>query len=246
MNSHKKASFFMFLLLFHIAFISHSLILTIARIFPSIAMPKNSTFLQMIGSVIFFAIPVLIYAIIKKLPLNKILMLKPISLKNFFIIVFLSLFMQPFLQLISALTSLFAENELTDALNSFYQAPFWQVFLAVAIFPAILEEVIFRGVFSKEYEDCPFWFGVIFSGLFFGLMHLTITQLFYATIAGIILSILVKVTNSIWSSILAHFVLNGTQITISYFLVNQNPSLINESASLILEEPSGKMLLVIS
>ncbi|MDE6357047.1 MAG: CPBP family intramembrane metalloprotease, partial [Eubacteriales bacterium] len=217
MNSHKKASLIMLLLLIHLIFISKIIVMFIAVIFPSIAEPENSTFLQMIGSTVYFVIPLLIYMAVKKLPINKVLMLKPISLKNFFIIIFLSLVMQPLLQFINILTTTFNENELAPVLNMYLESSFWKLFLAVAVFPAVLEEVVFRGIFVKEYEDMPFWFGAIFSGIFFGIMHLTITQLFYAAVAGVIMAALVKVTGSIWAGILSHFVLNGTQITMAYF-----------------------------
>lgn len=232
MNSHKNASKVMLLLLIYLIFISNFIIFLIIKIFPFFQKQENVIFVQMLGSLIFFLIPLIIYSIAKREHLNNILLLKPLSIKNIFIIILLSLFMQPFLQLINAITSLFAENELTDTLIEYLKAPFWQLFLAIAIFPAILEEIVFRGIFIKEYKNCSFWYGVFFSGLFFGIMHLTITQLFYTTIAGMIMAILVKVTGSIWAGILSHFVLNGTQITLAFLstkVVNDFDSTISSS-----------------
>ena len=245
MNSHKKASLIMLLLLLHFIFGNNILMFILIKIFPSIV--KTPITYQMIGSIIIFIIPVIIYMLIEKVNLNKFLMLKPISLKNVVAIVILSITMQPLLQVINALTTIFSENTLSPVIASFLDAPFWQLILTVAVLPAFLEEIIFRGIFNKEYEKCPFWFGVIFSGIFFGMMHLTITQLFYAIIAGAIMSILVKVTGSIWSSILCHFILNGTQITLAYIssnifekVYNKNyEELVNNSMQLL--ETSGTL-----
>lgn len=231
MNSHKRASLIMVLLLLHMIFISPYIAKFISIIFPAIAKPENSTILQMLGSTIFFAIPFLIYMAVKRLPLNKVLMLKPISLKNFFAIIFLSFTMQPLLQFINALTiSVTEQNEIAPVINIYLESSYWKLFLAVAVFPAVLEEIVFRGIFVKEYEDCPFWFGAIFSGVFFGIMHLTVTQVFYAAVAGVIMAALVKVTGSIWAGVLSHFVLNGTQITMAYFSKNFIPDELYEAS----------------
>ncbi|MBQ9605489.1 MAG: CPBP family intramembrane metalloprotease, partial [Firmicutes bacterium] len=48
----------------------------------------------------------------------------------------------------------------------------------------------------------------------FGIMHLDLYQLPYATAAGIIMGILVHYTNSIYSSMIAHFIINGSQVVL--------------------------------
>lgn len=241
MNNHKKSSIIFILILIHLIFFSDLIIFGIINLFPKLANNENILFFQIIGSCIFFIIPFIIYKYFKRIPLNQILLLKPLSLKNIFVIIFLSIFMQPFLQLINVFTMLFAKNEIATTILSFLDAPYWQLLLAVAIFPAILEELIFRGLFIKEYENCSFWYSILFSGLFFGMMHLTLTQLFYATVAGVIMAYFVKITGSIWAGILSHFILNGNQITLAYIsnkiLKNINPisfkeEILNISASL--------------
>lgn len=229
MNCHKKSSIILIFLLIHLAFFSQVILSIILKIFPNLKATHNVAFYQMIASCIFFLVPFIIYIFSKKLPLKNILLLKPISFKNILAIILLSITMQPFLSFINILTNTFAKNEIAAPISTLIQVPYWQVILTIAILPAILEELVFRGIFLKEYENCSFWYSIFFSGLFFGLMHLTITQLFYASIAGMIIAYLVKVTGSIWAGILSHFVLNGTQITLAYISnkILQNSTSIN-------------------
>ena len=52
----------------------------------------------------------------------------------------------------------------------------------------------------------------VLSGLVFGLMHLNINQLSYALLMGIVFALLVEVTGSMYSSMLAHFAANSYSI----------------------------------
>lgn len=234
MNEHRSACKFLFLLLLYLIFITDFIILFLVKIFPILKNPDYIGITQILGSVISFLIPLVIYKLKKGIKFSEILMLKAISLKNVLIIIFLAFSFQPLLQLIGGITNIFFEDKVQGTISFMLGLPYWQLISAVAIFPAITEEVVFRGIFLKEYEKSHFLIGVVFSSIFFGLMHLTLTQLFYATAAGIIMALIVKVTKSIWAGILFHFVLNGTQITVAYLvnLIADGESTLNMDSSL--------------
>lgn len=212
--SHKVASVLMFLILSSLVFGKNILLNILDIINPSLV--DNTIYYQSINSIIFFSIPIIVYMLYKKISLKNILKLQKISFKNIICIIFLSIFFQPLFKLIASLTIVFSRDIVGSSINSFLEYPFWQLIIVLVVLPAILEEIVFRGIFLKEYENSPFWFGILFSSLFFAMMHLTISQFFYAFLGGLIMSLLVKVTNSIFSSMLFHFILNGTQITLAY------------------------------
>ena len=56
------------------------------------------------------------------------------------------------------------------------------------------------------------------SSLYFGMMHGNLNQFFYATVLGIFMAFLVKITNSIYSSILLHFIFNFKSVIALYFI----------------------------
>lgn len=219
MFSSKNSNFFMFLILI-CTLLTNIFLAVLTYFLPAFSDFKNIWLVQILGSTLYFLVPLVIYFGIKKISIREFLPLKKLCYKDVLSIIFLAFCIQPSLSLIGAVTNLFSKDEIGPVIELFSNLPFWQVFLTIAVFPAILEELIFRGAILSGFKKCSFWGGIFVSSLYFGFMHLTITQLFYATIGGIIFGFLVKVTGSIYASILAHFVLNGTQITLSYISIN--------------------------
>ena len=86
-------------------------------------------------------------------------------------------------------------------------------FISVAIVPAFCEEVLFRGVVLSNLMPYGKANAILVSALLFGLMHGNLYQFLYATAAGIVMGCVYVLTESIWCSILLHFINN----TISVF-----------------------------
>ena len=77
-----------------------------------------------------------------------------------------------------------------------------------AIVPAFVEELLFRGVVLTNilpYGRTP---AVLISAVLFGLMHQNPGQIFYATMAGVVLGLVYVRTRSIWGGVIIHFVNN--------------------------------------
>lgn len=219
----KSANRFMILVLFFIIVVTSGILVFLIMLFPTLKNDNNMWLVQVIGSLSYFVIPTIIYKYFKKVSFKELLYLDKISFKNVALVILISLSMQPMLSLIGAVTDIFSKNEIQDTITSFMQMPYWKVLLAVAIIPAITEEMVFRGAILKGYENATPIIALLIPSFYFGIMHFTITQLFYAMAGGIVFSYLVRSTRSIWSSIIAHFVLNGTQITLSYILYKFYP-----------------------
>ena len=230
MNYPKNADKFMFLLMIFLIFIGNIVLLSILRLFPNALSAQNIWISQSIFAIICFISPIILVLFIKKIKFKDIIPLTPLSLKNFFLIVFLSFTIQPMLQLIGAITNVFFKDEISDAIGLFASLSLPKALFVSALVPAITEELAFRGVILTGYKKTPVLIGVLMSSFYFGVMHFTISQLFYAIAGGIIFAYLVKVTKSIYSSILMHFIFNGTQITIAHIAYKYTPN-INEQIS---------------
>ena len=62
---------------------------------------------------------------------------------------------------------------------------------------------------------------MVLSGFLFGLIHFNVNQFIYAFIMGTFFSLMVYVTNSLWSSVLSHMVFNTFNVVIAYLLKDQ-------------------------
>lgn len=106
------------------------------------------------------------------------------------------------------------------------------MFLGVAIFPAIGEELFFRGGIQKQLHERgfdPHW-TIFITALIFALLHMEFMAFFYRFLLGVLLGYVYFWSGSIWTSIVIHFCNNA----LTYF------SLFVISAEEIPEEVSGQ------
>ncbi len=88
-------------------------------------------------------------------------------------------------------------------LSSNYQLVLMLITLVVV--PAFVEELLFRGVILNNLLPYGKTTAILVSALLFGLMHQNIEQLFYATVAGVVIGWIYLKTESIWVCVLLHF-----------------------------------------
>ena len=81
----------------------------------------------------------------------------------------------------------------------------------VAVFGApIIEEMAFRGIILNSIaHKYGYKIAIILSGILFGLMHLSLVNLFPLISVGIILGYFYNKTKNLWTSIVAHMCFNG-------------------------------------
>lgn len=97
--------------------------------------------------------------------------------------------------------------------------------LAVAVVPAIVEELFFRASLQKILMD---WTGkpyaaIILTALIFSAFHFSYFGFLSRMSLGIILGMIYYYTKNIWLPMLMHFINNGIGITTLYFVKN-NPA----------------------
>lgn len=86
----------------------------------------------------------------------------------------------------------------------------------IAVLPAILEEVLFRGCVLRVLRPYGDFFAVFVSAVLFGLMHGNIRQIPFAFIVGLALGWLYVSTNSILLPMLVHFTNNALSVVMEY------------------------------
>lgn len=89
-------------------------------------------------------------------------------------------------------------------------------FLVVALIPGICEEFLFRGMILGNLLPYGKTGAIIASAFLFGLMHQNPLQMFYTTMAGIVLGLIYVYTESIWCSMLVHILNNAFSVFLEW------------------------------
>ncbi len=77
-------------------------------------------------------------------------------------------------------------------------------FISSVILPAFVEEMIFRGYILHLLLPHGKTFAIMVSAVLFGLMHLYLPQLLYATVGGVLMGYYVVKSGSLWIGIFIH------------------------------------------
>ena len=89
--------------------------------------------------------------------------------------------------------------------------------LLVAILPGICEEFMHRGILLRGLsKEKGVMYALVVSSILFGLMHLNIVQVFYASILGFLIGFVSVIGKSIYPAIIIHFMNNFLNVYLSY------------------------------
>ncbi len=76
--------------------------------------------------------------------------------------------------------------------------------LAFAVFPAITEELVFRGIVLTEYEECGTVSAVLISSLLFAMLHFDLKLFPVYFISGVLLALSAYVCRSVFAPVIIH------------------------------------------
>lgn len=175
--------------------------------------------LLVVNQIIFLIIPSLVYFLITGLPIKETLRLNRLKGDEIFKIILLALLSQPVAWFLSFLSSLFFNNDVAEVFKAMQGLSYVSMLVVMALTPAICEEITMRGIVLSGYDNKSNFKAAMMSGLIFGMLHLNGQQFLYAFVLGILFGYLVRITNSIFATMLCHFTFNGIQVTMQYFLV---------------------------
>lgn len=206
MTQTRRTSFFA--LLFFIYFIAVSFV---PLFIPPLANLPDGTYM-LLTELLSFLPPVVLYFVITKKDIKQTLYLKPLDWKNILLLLSFGISIQPLMSLLSYTAALFFPNPVEASISGMQSSGFLLSLFSVAIFPALLEEILSRGILLSGYHFLGRWRAALASALLFGLLHMNPQQFPYAFLVGVIFCFLVERTGSLWASILPHLVINGTTV----------------------------------
>lgn len=204
-----------------------------APFIPFASFVKNRILLLVISQIILI-IPFIVYLFVTKQKYSTAIGLKKLSIPNVLLLTVFSFCLRPLMTLVNAFSRQYAVDSTAGLMIDIAtQNPFLLTLVCVAIIPAIFEESVYRGAFYQEYRKMNPLGAIFFSALLFGLLHGNLNQFTYAFIMGIIMAVVIEATDSILSTMIIHFVLNGVSVVALYAL-----PLIDENYKELLAEAS--------
>ena len=115
-----------------------------------------------------------------------------------------------------------------DMMNAYVQAssPLLQdqnlliQIVALAVIAPIAEEVVFRGLILSRFKKAmPTVLAIVLSSVLFGLVHMQLLWIIYATLMGMLLAVVAEQEKSIGASILLHMAINFSALFVELILV---------------------------
>ena len=186
--------------------------------------------------------PALIFLGIRRQPWGDWLNFRRIKLSTFFMTILYTFLIMPLAVLLNAISMLFVENEMSMMGGDILNMPFWMMLFLIGIYGPFCEEFVFRGIIYTGYKKTGSVFRSIFlSALLFGLMHMNFNQAPYAIAIGIMFALLVEASGSLWTSVIAHIVVNSRMVFLLYLAESVLPGYMGQSTQ---ETLSKEMLLV--
>ncbi len=137
---------------------------------------------------------------------------------NTILTVFFFVCVMPTCWTMNLISQLFAKNYVNDTTADLTSMELWVQLLAIAVMPAVSEELLCRGAAMgglRRYNPLK---AAIITGLFFGTLHLNINQFSYTVVLGIFIAVLNECTGYIYSSMLVHFLMNSLSVVLIHFL----------------------------
>lgn len=187
--------------------------------------------LSLLCSQCILLIPAIVYVLIMKINIIKCIPYRKIKIKDAVSSLFIGYCLIPLILFINVVTSLFSTNYLNSSTPELSQYPFIIQLLVMAVMPVFAEEFVFRGLFYHSYRKNGILGAAIVSGLVFGAIHLNINQFCYACVMGMVFALMVEITGSMFSSMLAHFAVNSYSIIMLKLVSMSGISVQTEQAS---------------
>lgn len=180
-------------------------------------LPTFATILLAQGLII---VPVILYIVVTKQNFFEAIRLRKMNVWSVLLVIPLVYLIQPLLICINAFSMAFSTNVIADTMGSVVsETPYIVALSLMALLPALVEEITFRGVLLNSFHrDSNPWPAILFSAICFGCMHMNLNQMAYAFVLGILMGIILEATGSILSTMIVHFIFNGTSVSMLYLL----------------------------
>lgn len=165
-----------------------------------------------------FAIIILIFYFIDSNETNKLF---KFEMPKWTIIIKILIGAPLFAILVSFLTDLLNQSIFDKSQAAYYEhfldspAPVILSIISIGLFPAIFEEIAFRGIILNELTKITgIKSSIIISSILFTILHLSLLSIFWIFPIGLIFGYLRTKYRTLWYGILGHFVYNSSIVVI--------------------------------
>ncbi len=173
----------------------------------------DNDLILLLFSQLILVIPSVIFLLVQRISLGKAIRFHKIKLSNIVLIILFAYLITPLMNFINAISLMFVQNNISNVMDNIVDNnSFLLSIFTVAFIPCIFEESVYRGIFYNEYSKINPLKGILLSAFLFGLMHGNLNQFSYAFGMGIVFALLIEATDSILSTMIVHFLINGTSI----------------------------------
>lgn len=184
----------------------------------------------MVLSQLLIAAPMLIYILRKKIIKDK-LGFNKINIVTLFGLMVFTYCMIPVMSFINMFSMMFVKNQISSTIYEISDKyPIMISIIVVAVMPAFVEELLFRGLLYNAHRKIDIKWACIINGLLFGLLHGNFNQFAYAFIMGWVFAMVVECTGSVLSTIWCHFIINANSIILAYVgeLINESNPIVDK------------------
>lgn len=226
MNAKKANWAFLITVIFYVA-VSYAM----ALCFPELT--ESFAFSNLICELM-VALPVLLLSVFSGERLPQFLRFKKVKGTTLLMTALFTLLAMPLVTLVNLISQLFVSNEVAAMMDAYGigTMSFWQLMLPLAVAAPVFEETACRGVYYHAYRKSGRGAGaMLLSAAIFALMHMNLNQAAYAFVIGVLLVMLLEASGSIWTTILYHALVNGSQGLLMYALSRNNAQLFSQQTT---------------
>lgn len=171
----------------------------------------------LIVSQLLITIPSIVYLISNRISYKEAVRFKKVRPANVVLLVVFTFLLLPVMTFINALSQLYAVDTTTDVMNTITtKSPFLVALFTIAFIPCVFEESVYRGVIYNEYSRHNKLGAIFLSAFLFGILHGNLNQFTYAFAMGIVFAFVIEATDSILSTMIIHFIINGNSVVLLY------------------------------
>lgn len=182
------------------------------------------------------SLPVLIFMAASKEKPVSFLGFHKMKISSVLMTVLFTFLSMPVLTLFNLISQLWVENEVASMMEELQmgEVPLGALLFSMSVSAPVFEEITCRGAYYRAYRKSGSAMkAMLMSSLIFAVSHMNFNQAAYAFVVGILAVLLVEATGSLWSSILYHAVINGSQAVLMYQVLKINPNIYSEQADMI-------------
>jgi len=175
----------------------------------------DNIWIQSVMQLVGILLPMFIWLLITKDSFKRNMPNRPLGWTNFGLLIPMSFLIIPLGMFLSAIANLFTTNDVAAMLEAVAAQPLWLKLLVFAVTPSVVEELVFRGYTQSNTRGGVLKI-VVYNGFLFAMLHLSLHQFAYTFVLGAVFALMVYYTKNIWAGIIAHFIMNGTNVVMSH------------------------------